>query len=363
MLLVHCKDDTTVPYYQSLEMYDSIKTINPDNRLLLFDKGGHGIRGSDIIGDEAWQWTIEFFQEYLSSRIEKDDPARPEEKVNPAIEPTYVDVSYGPYERNVMDVWVVDTPKPAPVLISIHGGGFYRGEKSVSNRLLRQCNEAGIAVVTINYRFSDEAIAPAQFYDAARAVQFIRHNAKAWNIDPDRIASSGGSAGAGLSLWLGFHDDLADPDNADPVLRQSTRLTCMAVNNGQTTYVPRHIRDLFPGTDTYLTSPIGKLFGVDLKKLDDLPQEKYDLFIQVSPLHHLTKDDVPALFTYRSAEDAPVIKRSVGIHHPKFGLELKERMDKLNIECQVHADLDGKDELRAKVTMDFLKRHLGASSK
>jgi acetyl esterase len=128
---------------------------------------------------------------------------------------------YGPYDRNVMDVWLAQSDKPTPVLVSIHGGGFSGGNKSVSGDLLRQCLESGISVVAITYRLSDQAIAPAQFLDSARAIQFIRSKAKEWKLDPKRIAVTGGSAGAGLSLWLGFHDDLADPNNADPVLRDS----------------------------------------------------------------------------------------------------------------------------------------------
>jgi acetyl esterase/lipase len=91
--------------------------------------------------------------------------------------------------------------------------------------LRNQCPAAGISVVAITYRFSQDAIAPASFHDSARAIQFIRHNANEWNVDPKRIAATGGSAGAGLSLWLGFHDDLTDPDSSDPVLRQSSRLS------------------------------------------------------------------------------------------------------------------------------------------
>jgi len=134
----------------------------------------------------------------------------------------------------VMDVWLAKSDKPTPVLVSIHGGGFRGGNKSVSGALLKQCLDSGISVVAITYRFSNEAIAPAQFLDSARAIQFIRHNAKEWNLDTTRIAATGGSAGAGISLWLGFHDDLADPDSDDPVLRELTRLTCMMVNGGQT---------------------------------------------------------------------------------------------------------------------------------
>jgi acetyl esterase/lipase len=135
------------------------------------------------------------------------------------------DVKYGLHQRNLMDVWLARSDRPTPVLVSIHGGGFRNGNKSVDPALRNQCLAAGISVVAITYRFSQDAIAPASFHDSARAIQFIRHNANEWNVDPKRIAATGGSAGAGLSLWLGFHDDLADPDSSDPVLRQSSRLS------------------------------------------------------------------------------------------------------------------------------------------
>jgi acetyl esterase len=276
----------------------------------------------------------------------------------PAVPRTYTDVSYGPNERHLMDVWVAESETPTPVLVSIHGGGFRHGEKKVSNYLLPECLKAGISVVSITYRFTATDIAPAQFHDAARAIQFIRHNAKAWNIDPTRIASTGGSAGAGLSLWLGFHEDMADPDNADPVLRQSTRLTCMAVDQGQSSYDPRFIRDLIPENDTYQNSALEELFDADLEKLDELPQEKYALFEMVSSITHLTADDAPVLMTYVSTMETPITDRSIGIHHPRFGMTLKKAMDALNLECEVHTGIEKGSPERSKRMFAFIKEHL-----
>jgi len=271
--------------------------------------------------------------------------------------PTFVDVQYGPHDRNLMDVWLVKSERPTPVLLSIHGGGFRRGDKKVSRGILKGCLASGISVVAITYRYSDQAIAPAQFLDAARAVQFVRHKADEWNLDPFRVAATGGSAGAGLSLWLGFHEDLGDPKNEDPVLRRSTRLTCMAVNNGQSSYDPRFIRDLFPRSDTYQNSALAQLFDVDLTGLDDLPQEKYRLFEEVSALNHLTHDDVPVLMTYDNEFDTPVSSRSIGIHHPRFGKVLEERMEALGIECKVHTGFGQSNRSRSNLVMAFLRRH------
>jgi len=277
----------------------------------------------------------------------------------PRTPPTHSDVKYGPFSRNVMDVWLAKSDKPTPVMVSIHGGGFSSGNKAVSPDLLEECLKSGISVVASTYRLSGEAIAPAQFLDSARAIQFIRSKAKEWNLDPSRIAASGGSAGAGISLWLGFHDDLADPKNEDPVLRQSTRLTCMAVFNAQTSYDPRFIRDLFPGTDTYKIGALAMLFRMDPNDLDQLPKEKYRLFEECSPLTHLTKDDAPALLVYSSTVETPIRDQSVGIHHPRFGKALKEKMDALGVECQVHTGVEKGSGEHTKLTMDFVKRQFG----
>lgn len=271
--------------------------------------------------------------------------------------PTHENLKYGPHARNVMDVWLAKSDKPSPVLVSIHGGGFRAGNKTVSPDLLRISLAAGISVVAITYRLSDEAIAPAQFHDAARAIQFIRHNAKEWNLDAQRIAATGNSAGAGLALWLAFHDDLADPKNVDPVLRQSTRLRCISVFNGQTSYDPRFIRDLFRGTEVYKEPALARLFDVDLNKLDDLPKEKYALFEFVSSMNHLTRDDVPAQLIYASQLDTPITTQAIGIHHARFGRALKERMDKLGIECELHTG-NARGEA-PDLTLRFVKKHLG----
>ena len=279
------------------------------------------------------------------------------QRAQQSVPPTHADVKYGPHERNVLDFWQAKSDEPAPVLVSIHGGGFRGGNKTIVNFGARELLDAGISVAAITYRLSDEAIAPAQFHDAARAVQFIRSKAKEWNVDPERLAASGGSAGAGLSLWLAFHEDMKQPESDDPVLRQSTRLRCAVVFNGQTSYDPRVIRDLFPGTDTYKHPALAQLYDVNLDQLDRLPESKYKLFEEVSAMPHLTRDDPPVMLVYSRPADAEVTNQGIGIHHAKFGLVLKEKMDELGIECIVVA---GRDRGDAPAPLEFLREHLSA---
>jgi hypothetical protein len=171
--------------------------------------------------------------------------------------PTLANVAYGAHERQVLDFWRAAADGPTPVVFLIHGGGWQAGDKSRVAGLvdIERLLAAGISVVSINYRYVAQAYAAgvrppvqAPLQDAARALQFVRSQAKAWNLDAARIGASGGSAGACSSLWLAFHADLADPASADPVARESTRLWCAAVNVAQTTLDPQQMKAWTPNS-------------------------------------------------------------------------------------------------------------------
>ena len=170
----------------------------------------------------------------------------PTEQSLPA--PDVTDEKYGPHPRNVFDLWKAKSDKPTPLVIFFHGGGFRGGSnKDAPPGLVRGCLEAGISVASVEYRLSNVAPYPAQMLDGARALQYLRSKARAFNLDPNRIGCTGGSAGAGISLWLAFHDDLADPTSADPVLRESTRISCAVGRDGQCSYDPRWIKQNIGG--------------------------------------------------------------------------------------------------------------------
>jgi hypothetical protein len=136
------------------------------------------------------------------------------------------------------------------------------------------CLDAGISVVSINYRYSWQAqladVKPPVTWplrDAARAMQFVRSKAAEWNIDKQRIGASGGSAGACSSLWLAFHDDLANPKSDDPIARESTRLWCAAVTGAQTSLDPKQLKEWTPNS-RYGGHAFGFMDPKDLKSRD-----------------------------------------------------------------------------------------------
>jgi len=274
--------------------------------------------------------------------------------------PDLADFKYGDHPRNVFDLWKPAGDGPFPLVLYIHGGGFMAGDKkTLGPKTLQAYLKEGWAVAAINYRFTDAAPAPAQYLDCARALQTLRHKAKEWKLDPKLVASTGGSAGAGTSMWLAFHDDLADPKSEDPVRRESTRLTVVAVSNGQCSYSPLFAEKIGMPRPNFERHKFFMPF-YDLKEGEfDTPKarERYEKMAAVT---YLTKDDPPALLTYNYVNEEVTATSNLDlvVHHPKLGYALKERMDALGIECQVVC----KDQPAASA-VDFIKKHFERAKK
>jgi acetyl esterase/lipase len=121
------------------------------------------------------------------------------------------DIAYADRDsvRNLLDIYLPHDVENPPVVVTIHGGGFFLGDKSEPTGLdlfLR----AGFAVVSINYRLSDTTQWPGQLEDLTDAFAFVRANGETYGYDRTRIASFGASAGGHLSAMAGI--SLADDD-------------------------------------------------------------------------------------------------------------------------------------------------------
>ena len=246
------------------------------------------------------------------------------------IEPTYGQVSYGPHQDMTLNFWKVESKKPTPLLVHIHGGGWLGGKKNETanpNELKK-----GYSFASIDYRLAGVKLLPAAVHDAARAIQFLRTKAKEWNFDPNRIAVIGGSAGAASSLWLAYHDDMANPKSDDPVLRQSSRVCGAVAMGGQTTLDPFLLEKKI-GLACIRHPMIWKTVGAESHEhlMKNWNQYK-DLSLECSPLTHVSKDDPPVFLNYGKPAPIPVIKGD-GIHHAGFGRLLKEKCQAVGIPC------------------------------
>ncbi|MBI5474915.1 MAG: alpha/beta hydrolase fold domain-containing protein [Ignavibacteriae bacterium] len=247
--------------------------------------------------------------------------------------PDIANRSYGPYPLNKFDMWKAPSSTPTPLVIWIHGGGLKSGSKAdVSSVLIERLLAQGISVMSINYRLTPEAIFPMHFMDCARALQYARFHATELNIDPARIGLGGSSAGALTSFWLGFHNDLADPTNADSVLRMSTRVRALACWSGQTS-LDRRVIPAWVGSIvlTYNTYFDGQMFGIPADSIDT--PTGYALQEAISPVNYVTPDDPPVWMYYSQVN--PATTSSEAIHHVGFGINLKTKVDSAGLFCSL----------------------------
>ena len=265
-------------------------------------------------------------------------------------EPTHKHVSYGSHKDMKLNFWKIESKEPTPLLVHIHGGGWLGGKKheTISPNVLKH----GYSYASIDYRLAGTALLPAAVHDAARAIQFLRTKASEWNFDPTRIAVTGGSAGAASSLWLAYHDDLADPKSKDPVLRQSSRV-CGAVAKGGQTPLDPFLLEKKIGLACIRHPMIWKTVGATSHEHLKENWDKYKaLSLECSPLTHVTRDDPPVWIRYGKPAPVPVIKGD-GIHHAGFGRLLKEKCEKVGIQCHLSVAGNEQPEMNSD---DFLKQ-------
>ncbi len=222
------------------------------------------------------------------------------------------------HESQCVDVYLAESDKPTPAMIYIHGGGWRAGSKNNVPRWLRAFVAAGhLSVVAVEYRFTNVQTHPAQVDDCLRAIQFVRHNAAKWNIDPKRLGVTGGSAGGHLSAYVALHDDAAKPDSDDLIERDSSRVACAVSFAGPTdwsllsTIEHRHpaYRQLIgyePGT------PAADLAARLIK--------------DVSPISFASKDDPPIMQVHGDKDDIVPLQHAANLHEKLEGIGVSSEL-------------------------------------
>jgi len=199
--------------------------------------------------------------------------------------------------RLKMDIFMPQqTTGPVPVVVWIHGGAWKTGDKEKSPAL--PLVSRGFAVVSLNYRLSQEAIFPAQIEDCKAAIRFLRSKAKAIGIDPDRIGVWGSSAGGHLAALRGTSGDVKQLEGATDNLPFSSRVQAVCDFFGPTDFLRM---DDTPGDMPHnaADSPESTLIGGPI-------QENPEKVARANPITYITPDDPPFLILHGD-EDKTVI--------------------------------------------------------
>jgi len=270
--------------------------------------------------------------------------------------PTFSHVSYGSDVRHVLDFWKPKSDTPTPVVMFIHGGGFAGGDKSGMtkqkdmNLLVQSLLAQGIACASINYRFTQTTPLHQIMRDGARAVQFIRSKSTEWNVDKTRFGAIGVSAGAGMSLWLATRDDLADANNPDPVLKESSRVGPTMLIATQATYnFPKW--DIFLGPPQFEARPneAAQMYRLKSNEAFKTPAGKA-LLRECDMLEWISEDEGPFMI-FLGNEPGTTTTWDGYVHHPQHAREIKKACDEAGADCELVKQVD-------QNTFTFLVRNL-----
>lgn len=97
-----------------------------------------------------------------------------------------------------LDAAMPDSPGPHPAVVLVHGGAWQAGDKTHFRSLFEPLSRAGYAWFSINYRLAPKFKYPACVDDVETAMKWVKAHAAEYNVDPDRIALLGESAGGHL---------------------------------------------------------------------------------------------------------------------------------------------------------------------
>jgi acetyl esterase/lipase len=188
-------------------------------------------------------------------------------------------------------------------VILVVSGGWFSAHEAINTGAAGAFTDRGYTVFAVVHGSQPKYVIPEILQDLHRAVRFIRHHARDYGIDPDRIGITGGSAGGHLSLMQGTAGQEGNPKSKDPVERESSRVQAVAC--------------FFPPTDFLnwgekgklvigsMPGPIKPAFAFhsrDPKTGGFVPvtdeAKVKDLLRAVSPITHVSAGDAPALIVH-----------------------------------------------------------------
>jgi acetyl esterase/lipase len=183
-----------------------------------------------------------------------------------------------------------------PAIVTIYGGAWQRGNPDYNEEFSRYMAERGYCVIAIDYRHAPKYRFPAQIEDVETALSYIKTHANDWEIDRDRIALMGRSAGAHLAMLAAYN---------------SSVLPVRALVNY---YGPNNL--IAGYNDPPFPDPIN-VRAVLRDFLGGTPEELDELYRQASPINYIQSNLPPSLLVYAGRDR--IVKA-------KFGRSLHERL-------------------------------------
>lgn len=240
--------------------------------------------------------------------------------------------------------------RPLPAIVCVHGGGWFKGERTSQTSLAQALAARGFVTVTITYRLSGEAKFPAAIQDVKAAVRWLRAQAATYGIDPARIGATGLSAGGHLAALAATSGGVAELEGTGGNADQSSAIQACVAMGAQSDLESARIGELSGKADDPFYRPF---FGGSQA---DMPR----MFALASPRHHVDATDPPLLFMAGEKDDPST--RADDIRKDLEGLGIATGF--IPISGAPHAFLgqQGWFDLAVGTCADFFRRHLTRSA-
>jgi acetyl esterase/lipase len=254
------------------------------------------------------------------------------------------------HARQKLDLYLPDKPK-GPLLVYIHGGGWSAGTKN--NAMGLPMLGLGYAVASVEYRFSQDAIFPAQIEDCKAAIRWLRAHAAENGYDAKHFGVMGDSAGGHLTALLAATGDIKDFDKGEN-LDQSSAIQC-----GIDFYGPTDFPGFVPPSDIPAVQRTGdqslltKLFGGPIT-------EKMELAKKASPVAWVNKDTAPLFILHGTKDPLVPVSQSTEMDEKMKAAGVEVLLDV--IEGAGHGGKEFFSDDRPKRMVEFLDKHLQPES-
>ncbi|MBL9151917.1 MAG: alpha/beta hydrolase [Verrucomicrobiales bacterium] len=238
---------------------------------------------------------VSFGQNPPAASSDKPAPTRLPESLVASLEahPGLVYARYGEREL-ALDLYRPRERGPAlPAIVCIHGGGWFKGDRSAMTFLAQALAARGYVAVTVSYRLSGEAKFPAAIQDAKAAVRWLRAHAADYGIDGSRVGVTGLSAGGHLAALLTTSGGVAELEGNGGHADQSSAVQAGIAMGAQSDLESARIGELSGKDDDPFYGPF----------LGGSQAEMPEMYALASPRHHLDRTDPPLLFLTGELDD------------------------------------------------------------
>lgn len=182
----------------------------------------------------------------------------------------------------LMDLCLPAGRGPVPVVIWLHGGGWFTGDRTLAPDLAVHFASRGLAMASVDYRLSGQALFPAQLHDVRAAIRFLRNHAPGYGLDPAAIGLWGASAGGHLAALAGLTGHLASLSGEGDDGGAAASVRAVA-----TSYAPVDLAAVVADAEANLPGMVAE-DAPESRLLGGVPREHAELAGQANPLSWVT---------------------------------------------------------------------------